>query len=554
MGNMKEDFVSEERAVKTGYARIAGPVDRAHFLDEQARHRRASTRYAALCIALVLAMCLVMSVLLAPILYSIIGLALDAINIVVPMPNLLGAVWAAVEVAIDGLDKPGTLVRLLPLAAWGAIPGLVFLGALFFGLRRVFTRAGVHGLLAALPVRDPRPTDLEERQLVNVVEEMAIAAGVKPPRVMLTEAAGINCGAVGTSIDDAVVIVSRELLDRLDRDETQGVLGHLIASIGNGDMRIGLWMIGVMQMLSALSLVVNAPVNREARRQLWALLRVAFGRSSIAEAQFVAAILANPFHDKHSGSADDHTNKWVALINLPAQIVDLIFSKVFNLFVLSPVLGLAWRRRKYLADAAAVQLTRYPDGLARALDRARGERRSIPGGEWAAHLFVFDTRASVTHSERAEAAAAMAGPTPEITFGMLAQRFSAAFGEPAAPGSAAARAQDEYRKHIAAAIRSAQEDSGAGGLAGGIAYGMLPPTRRRIERLRAMGATVEMSAQPAVAGQWRLWVVLAPLFALLAVLVGVLFVAGTYLIAMLSMFVIALPVGALHALLHWISG
>lgn len=543
------------------FAPIAGPIDRSHFLDEQQRHRRASRWYAVLCAVLVIAMCTVMSVLLAPILYSVIGLALDVVNIAIPMPNMLGRVWASVEHAIDGLDQPGLINRLVPLAAWGAIPGLVLLGVLWLGLRRLLRRAGVDGLLAAMPVRPANPLDLEEKQLVNVVEEIAIAASVKPPRVMLTDATGINCGAVGTKIDDAVLIVSRGLLERLDRDETQGVIAHLIASIGHGDMRIGLWMISVMQMLSALSLVVYAPVNREARALLWRLLRLGVRPASTspaaesAERQLLAGILANPFNAKHSAGAADDSNKWAVLLTFPAMIVDLIFSKVFNLFVLTPALGFAWRRRKYLADAAAVQLTRHPDGLAHALVRSRGEPRAIPGGQWPAHLFVFDTRASTVLQESMQAEQAQGDEPPEaMSFSLILARLSSVFGKPAPAGSSAALAQAQHRERFERVMRAARRDasSEATGLGGG-GFSFFPSSKRRVDRLHAMGATVRV-ADVAVADQWKLWVVLAPLFALLVLLVGALFVLGTYVVAMLSMVVIALPVGALHALLRWIGG
>ena len=526
----------------------------ADFFDEQARNRSASKRYALLCYLLVATMCSVMSVLLAPILVSIFGLALDLVNIVVPMPNVLGPVWSAVSAVIDELDNPGAAGKVLNLAALGAIPGLVCLGILWLGLRRLFNRAGVHGLIAALPVRAPNPFDLEEKQLVNVIQEMAIAADLPPPQVMMTDAPGINCGAVGTGLDDAVVIVSRRLLERMDRDQTQGVIGHLIASIGNGDMRIGMLMISVMQMLGVLSLVIHAPISRAARQQLGRLVRLGLGRSAAGEAQTLATMLANPLHAKQSGGPDEGASKWLALITMPATVVDLIFSKVAHLFLLGPALALTWRRRKYLADAAAVQLTRNPDGLARALVHARGETRSLPGAEWAAHMFVFDDRAGARIQESFEAAAAQ-GPREAITFSLLADRFKSVFGTPAPAGSADALRQAEQRERLARAMAAARSDSAddAGGLARSGTLSFLPSSSKRIDRLRAMGAKVD-GVGTGIPGQWKMWLVASPLIAILVVLIGALFVMGIQLVAMLSMFVIAMPVGALHALLRWIGG
>ena len=533
---------------------MPGSADRTHFADEQARHRRAARRYAALCTLVVLLMCAAMSVLLAPVIIAIIGLAVDVVNLVIPMPNLLGVVWQHVDAVIDQLDNPGAIGRVATLAAWGAIPGIVMFAALWIGLQRLFARAGVNGLLQALPLRSPNPLDLEEKQLVNVIEEMSIAATVPAPKVMLIDAPGINCGALGTSIEDAVIIVSRGLLERLDRDATQGALAHLIASIGNGDMRIGHRMVTVMQMLSTISLLVNAPVNREARGLFVRFVRLGFGRASQADAQAVAAMLANPFHTKHSGGADDSTNKWIALVTFGASMVDLIFSKIAQIFFLGPVLGMIWRRRKHLADAMAVELTRQPDALANALVAARRQVRTIPGAEWAAHLFVFDPRGMAIAEETIEDTAKDA-PAETITFSMLAERLRAGFGKPAPEGSAAAQRQAEHRERLVRVMRAARADTAgdATGLAAAGTARFMPTTRKRLERLRAMGATIE-ARHPLVLGQWKMWLLLSPLFALLAVLVAALFVLAAYVVMMLSMLVVVLPVGALHALLRWIGG
>ena len=107
----------------------------------------------------------------------------------------------------------------------------------WLGARALFLGAGVESLLRSLGAREPRPGDLEERQLQNLVEEMAIAAGVRPPRVAILDGAAANAGAVGSGPDDATLIVSRRLLDELDRDQSQGIIAQLVGSVGNGDLR-----------------------------------------------------------------------------------------------------------------------------------------------------------------------------------------------------------------------------------------------------------------------------------------------------------------------------
>ncbi len=87
----------------------------------------------------------------------------------------------------------------------------------------------------------PDTTDLNERVLLNVVEEMSIASGVPVPEVYVLEnEPGINAFAAGFSTGDAVVAVTRGALELLTRDELQGVIGHEFSHILNGDMRLNL--------------------------------------------------------------------------------------------------------------------------------------------------------------------------------------------------------------------------------------------------------------------------------------------------------------------------
>ena len=89
--------------------------------------------------------------------------------------------------------------------------------------------------------------DLNRRRLRNVVEEIAIASGVPVPKIyVLEEEPGINAFAAGYSPSDAVVAVTRGALERLNRDELQGVIAHEFSHILNGDMRLNLRLVGVL--------------------------------------------------------------------------------------------------------------------------------------------------------------------------------------------------------------------------------------------------------------------------------------------------------------------
>ena len=101
-------------------------------------------------------------------------------------------------------------------------------------------------MLGGRPV-NPQTTDLAERRLLNVVEEMALAAGIPvPPVFIMDREPGINAFAAGHQPGNAVVAVSRGCLDYLTREELQGVMGHEFSHILNGDMRLNLRLIGVV--------------------------------------------------------------------------------------------------------------------------------------------------------------------------------------------------------------------------------------------------------------------------------------------------------------------
>ena len=105
-------------------------------------------------------------------------------------------------------------------------------------------------------VIDPQTTSLNERRLLNVVEEMALAAGIHvPPVYVLENEAGINAFAAGRNPNDAVVAVSCGCLDYLTREELQGVIAHEFSHILNGDMRLNLRLIGIVHGILVLSII-----------------------------------------------------------------------------------------------------------------------------------------------------------------------------------------------------------------------------------------------------------------------------------------------------------
>ncbi|HEX6961492.1 MAG TPA: M48 family metallopeptidase, partial [Lacipirellula sp.] len=205
----------------------------------------------------------------------------------------------------------------------------------------------------------PDTTDLAERRLLNVVEEMALASGVPaPPVFLLSEEAGINAFAAGYSPSDAVVAVTRGTAERLSREELQGVVAHEFSHILNGDMRLNIRLIGVLHGLLLIGLIGRI------------LLRLASGSRHSSRRN----------RDGNNGAA------YFALVGLALMILGYLGTLIGNL-----IKAAVSRQREYLADASAVQFTRNPGGLAGALKRIGaavvGSRLKAPNAAEASHMF-----------------------------------------------------------------------------------------------------------------------------------------------------------------------
>ncbi|MGU3792461.1 M48 family metallopeptidase [Vibrio diabolicus] len=179
--------------------------------------------------------------------------------------------------------------------------------------------------------------DAKHRQLLNVVEEMAIASGIPvPPVYVMQEERGINAFAAGMSIDDAVIGVTQGALDSFTRDELQGVIAHEFSHILNGDMRLNTRLIGVL-----------------------------FGITCIAH--FGHLVLDNTHHTSRVSRSSSDSDKGFAVIMLIA-IICLVLGWIGTLFG-SMIKAAISRQREFLADASAVQFTRNDQGIAGALKK-----------------------------------------------------------------------------------------------------------------------------------------------------------------------------------------
>ena len=189
-------------------------------------------------------------------------------------------------------------------------------------------------------------------QLYNVVEEMAIAAGLPMPRVMIMEDDALNAFATGMRTGHGTIVVTRGLLDTLSRDELQGVVAHEMAHLGNLDTR---YMVMVGVTVGLIALVCDMLL----RGMAWG----SSGRSS---------------SDKKGGGSG-------LLIFL------LILVAIFAPLAAKAVQMAVSRQREYLADATSVQFTRNPNGLISALQKLADKAAPFPGVSRATqHLFIVN--------------------------------------------------------------------------------------------------------------------------------------------------------------------
>ena len=202
----------------------------------------------------------------------------------------------------------------------------------------------------ALSMSRAVPADpVRDRQLINIVESLAIAAGIPAPRVYVVEDSAPNAFATGRNPEHAAVAVTRGLMEKMNRDELEGVIAHELAHVKNRDtlvMTIAVTLVGVIVLLADIFL-----------RAMW------FGGGSRD-------------NDRGGGAA------WpIALIGLALLVVAPIFAQMMQ-FAIS-------RRREFLADAEAVLITRYPPGMIGALNKLKGDQTVVRTASRAtAHLWI----------------------------------------------------------------------------------------------------------------------------------------------------------------------
>jgi len=512
-------------------APIPGPANREAFFAQQARYRRQTWRLTALCALAILLMGVPLSVVISPFVWSAAILAADLLNLIQPFPDVFQVAFGGID-RVLGSSHPPTTEAIVSLTAGLIVPGVLFMAGAWLLVRSLLGRGGTQGVALALGARAPRLDVLEEKQVVDIVEEMAIAAGVAPPRVQIVDVLGANAAAFGSSTDDAAIVVTAGLLATLDREETEGIVAHLVGSIGNGDLAASMAILSVVETLGLVALLIGAPIGRNARTAAARLLRLLFRRGAgrDEDAAHVRDLLvagAEDLSDTPSPSGKARLRDVVELPFVMGQGAFWMNEKIFLWLLAGPLIAWWWRTRRYVADATAVQLTRHPDGLASALLRLSRVNVAVPGAGWSSHLFVVGKNTSAD----ARRLAATGEERREVSMDLL--RAAAAEAE----------RREQRRQHGVKEPENPIESF----------VGFDPPLRRRLVHLSAAGATVPVppaSSRMPLKARVILAVILAPLAVFFyAVLFGVA-VAMVYLALAIYMLFLLPMVGAAHVLLH----
>lgn len=273
--------------------------------------------------------------------------------LIVAMLALVTALGAVIAAAVGiYVGRGGEIEDFLPSLVLGAAAGLVFasLGAAwswFSGASAILRMSGAHEINKA-----------DDPELFNVVDEVRIAAGLPMPRVFIINDTALNAFATGRDPDHAVVAVTKGLRRALSRDELQGVVAHEMAHVRHYDIRFA------MLMATMVGLVVFA---------CDAFLRMTFyshyygGRS---------------YRSRSSGKGGGAAMIVIFLIAILLAIIAPVLAHLIQMSYS--------RKREYLADAGAVELTRNPEGLASALARIAGDPEPLveAANRGTAHMFI----------------------------------------------------------------------------------------------------------------------------------------------------------------------
>lgn len=283
---------------------------------------------------------------------------------------VMGGVFAGAFVAWQGATRPETLLPSIALGALFAsvVAGLASAWSFYGGSRAILSMSGAREL--------PRDDD---PQLHNVVEELSIAAGIPKPKVFLINDSALNAFATGRDPAHAAVAITRGLRQQLTRDELAGVMAHEISHVRNYDIRFA------MLMATTVGLIVFAC------DAFWRILRYQ---------AWTGNIVTVDHHGRASRGRSAGGDNSGAIIMLVLAIAAIALAVIAPLLAMVIRLAVS-REREYLADAGAVELTRYPQGLIGALRKLGGSPVPLTSANRAIeHLYIVEPKPAALGGEQ----------------------------------------------------------------------------------------------------------------------------------------------------------
>ncbi|MDQ7049030.1 MAG: M48 family metallopeptidase [Enterobacterales bacterium] len=243
--------------------------------------------------------------------------------------------------------------------------GVIVLTSLFRSWQINSNPEAIIKMVNATPVSGKAQTR-QEKQLVNIVEEMALASGLPiPATYIMKQEQGINAFVSGLTSSNAILVVTQGLLDSLNRSQLQGVIGHEYSHILNGDMRLNLRLMGII----AGILVIG---------------------------QIGQTLLRSTYHSGRSRSSSKRSGGG----GLVAVAIGIFVVGYIGLFFGRIIKAAVSRQREYLADASAIQFTRDREGIAGALlcirNSSSGSQLDSDKAEEMSHM-CFGASTKISH-------------------------------------------------------------------------------------------------------------------------------------------------------------
>jgi len=268
----------------------------------------------------------------------------NSILLVLVVALILAALGFVIGYAIGGNVETAVIVLIGAVA----LALLMTAGSYFSGDSLVLAVSQAHEVK-----EDQAP------QLVDVVKELSLAAGLPTPRIYLIDDTATNAFATGRDPKHASIAVTTGLVQKLDREELQGVIGHELSHVRNYDIRFAL-LVGVL--VGSIALLADFFL----RLTFWGAM-FGGGRS------------------RSSSSREGGGGLQAIMV-----VVALVFAVVAPIFARFVQLAVS-RQREYLADASSVELTRNPYGLEQALAKIAGDREVLEAANRATqHLYIVN--------------------------------------------------------------------------------------------------------------------------------------------------------------------